>query len=88
MVRHIFLVMPKLFLVSYLKRVITLIRHILYMSSSVSTNGFDHLTIDMTEINEPATATHPINWRIIQEVFPETDGEGDVMSCTCKKGTN
>ena len=54
--------------------------------SSVSTNGFDHLTIDMTEINEPATATHPINWKIIQEMFPETDGEGDVISCSCKKG--
>ena len=52
----------------------------------MSTSGFDVKEIDMTYVNEPATETHPVNWRVIQEVFPETipvDYGNTVVSCTC-----
>ena len=42
----------------------------------------------MTEVNEPATGTHPVNWRVIQEVFPDTnpDEYGNyIESCSCGK---
>ena len=54
----------------------------------MSTHGFDKKEIDMTEVNEPATGTHPVNWRVIQEVFPDTnpDEYGNyIESCSCGK---
>ena len=55
-----------------------------YWTRSVSTDGLDERKIDMTGTNEPADATKPVNWRIIQEEFPDSDGDGDVVSCKCK----
>ena len=40
------------------------------------------LKINMKETNEPATATTPMNWRIIQELFPHNETM-DVLGCSC-----
>ena len=34
---------------------------------------------------EPATATHPMNWRIIKDHFPDTTGVMTVSFCWCKE---
>ena len=40
------------------------------------------LKINMKKTNEPATATTPMNWRIIQELFPHNETM-DVLGCSC-----
>ena len=58
----------------------------MYYLSLVSITGFDVRTINMNDINEPATDTKPVNWRILQEEFPDkmnADDDGKVMSCGC-----
>ena len=55
-----------------------------YCTYTGTTTGTDRLKIDMKATNEPATATKPVNWRVIQEEFPETTGVMDVWNCICK----
>ena len=42
------------------------------------------IMINMKATNEPATATKPVNWRVIKEEFPETSGVMHVLNCGCK----
>ena len=37
----------------------------------------------MRNVDEPATATNPANWRVIKEVFPQSAGVMNVLKCKC-----
>ena len=62
-----------------------MIRHIVLIYSGTTTGDMEmpDIKINMKDTNEPATATNPMNWRVIQEQFPNTNGTMDVLLCRC-----
>ena len=59
--------------------------YLIYLHAGTAIGDIEEpeLTIDMKETNEPATATNPRNWRVIEELFPYTNGKMDVIGCAC-----
>ena len=56
--------------------------------SGATVGGLSNMHINMQDIEEPANATHPVNWRIIagQPVISGTNtGVMTVKGCSCKE---
>ena len=56
----------------------------LYLGKVTRNDEMIDIKIDMTDIHEQDNATHPVNWRVIQEEFPNTVGEMRVSDCICQ----
>ena len=57
--------------------------------SGTTVGGLSNIHINMQDIEEPANATHPVNWRII-DGQPVTSGDNSgvmtVKWCSCEEG--
>ena len=59
---------------------------IMFSGASTADNTTDPIKFNMKDTEpEPATGEYPLNWRVIQEHFPNATGGMDVTLCDCKR---